>query len=90
MVRAVAISFWNCLPRPGRGRFGTFGSAMGSVVPWLSLSSLSHGSRSWEWFSSGSEEKYEQKDSLSRKSVGSEKENEDQEEETFVRSHVNF
>ena len=62
-------------------------TAMGSKLAWLSSPSFGHGSRSWDWSSSGNKEGYEQQKSPGSKSVRSDKASEDEKGEIWIESH---
>ena len=79
MAKPVASKCWKTLPSPARIKILTITSAVDSIVVRLSLPSLNHGSRSWDWFSSGSEEEYGQEKNLGGKSAGPEKGNKNEE-----------
>ena len=72
------------LSSPTMGKITRITTAMGSKVPWLSLPSVSHGSKSWDWFPSESNGGYEQQRSIESKSVGSEEANGDEREEIRI------
>lgn len=75
------------LPSSGRSKILSISTAMGSRVGWLSLPSFGHGSRSWDWFPSGSKEDDGQQQSLGGKSAGSEKANGGEKEEIWIEKH---
>ena len=75
------------LPSSGRSKIRSITTAMGSRVAWLSLSSFNHGSRSWDWFPSGSKEENGENKSLGDKSTWSEKANGNKQGEIWIEKY---
>ena len=87
MARPVATKIWMSLPSSGRSKIRSVTTAMGSKVAWLSLPSFNHGSKSWDWFPSGSKEEHEKQESPGGMSRWSGKAYGDEKGEIWIESH---
>ena len=91
MARPVASKCWKSLSNSTRSKILAKTAAVGSIIPWLSLPPMDHGSRSWDWFPSRSQEEYGQhKDDQGGKLTDVENESENEKEVNSVAGREHY